>query len=129
MRIKLCSVMVNDQDKAFDFYTRVLGFIARTEIPMGEYRWLTVVSPDAPEEVELVLEPTAFDATKTYQKALFDAGISATAFEVADIDKDYARLRELGVVFRGPPSQAGPTRIAVFEDTCGNLIQIYQAVA
>lgn len=126
MRIKLCSVLVDDQDKALEFYTRRLGFVKKTEIPMGEFRWLTVVSPEGPDDVELVLEPTAFPPAKSYQKALFEAGIAAAAFEVGDIAGEYDRLKKQGVVFRGEPAKAGPVTLALLEDTCGNVIQIYQ---
>ncbi len=126
MRIKLSSITVDDQDNALEFYTAVLGFVAKTDIPMGEHRWLTVVSAQAPDGVELVLEPTAFAPAATYQKELFDAGIPATAFEVADIDAQHDRLTSLGVKFREAPSDAGPVRMAIFEDRCGNLIQLYQ---
>jgi len=126
MKIKLNSVMVADQDKALKFYTEVLGFVKKTEIPMGEHKWLTVVSPEAPDEVELVLEPMGFPPAKTYQKALFEAGIPLTAFHVDDIQKEYERLEKLGVVFSMKPTKMGPATLAVFDDTCGNLIQIYQ---
>lgn len=127
MKIKLSSVLVDDQDKALKFYTEVLGFVKRTEIPMGKFRWLTVVSPDGPDDIELVLEPNENPAAKTYQKAIFEQGIPLTAFAVADIHKEYKRMEGLGVVFRSEPTRMGPTTIAVFDDTCGNLIQLYQA--
>ena len=126
MKIKLNSVMVDDQAKALRFYTVVLGFVPSKDIPMGEYRWLTVVSPDGPADIELVLEPNENPAAKTFQSALFDQGIPLTAFEVTDIHAEYQRLKSLGVVFRSEPTRMGPTTIATFEDTCGNLIQIYQ---
>jgi catechol 2,3-dioxygenase-like lactoylglutathione lyase family enzyme len=126
MKIKLNSVLVDEQDKALAFYTGVLRFVKKHDVPVGEFRWLTVVSPEGPDDVELVLEPSANPAAKTYQKAIFDQGIPLTAFSVDDIQKDYARLSERGVVFRTKPTKAGPVTIAVFEDTCGNLIQIYQ---
>jgi len=126
MRIKLSSVMVDDQGKALKFYTDVLGFAKKNDIPMGKARWLTVVSPLAPEEVELVLEPNSNPASKTFQSALFEQGIPLTAFAVDDIQSEYERMKRLGVVFRSEPSKAGPVTIAVFEDTCGNLIQLYQ---
>ncbi len=127
MKIKLTSVLVDDQSKALAFYTEVLGFVKKNDIPMGDHRWLTVVSPEAPDEVELLLEPTAFAPAKTYQKALFDAGIPLTAFAVADVEGEHDRLVGLGVRFKTGPTPAGPTTIAVFDDTCGNLIQIFQA--
>ena len=127
MRITLTSVMVNDQTKALDFYTRILGFVPKTDIPLGEHRWLTVVSPEAPDGVELLLEPLGFAPARDYQRQLVAAGIPLTMFAVADIDAEVARLTALGVAFQGPPSApgAGP-RIATFDDTCGNLIRIYQ---
>lgn len=126
MRIALCSLLVDDQEKALDFYTHKLGFIKKNDIPAGEFRWLTVVSPEGPGDVELVLEPNANPAAKAYQAALFEQGIPLTAFAVKDIHAEYARLKERGVVFRSEPFAVGPTTIALFEDTCGNLIQIYQ---
>ena len=126
MRIALTSVMVDDQAKALKFYTEVLGFLPKRDIPMGGARWLTVVSPDDPDGVELVLEPLGFPPAKIYQKALFDAGIAATAFAVRDVRAEQDRLKALGVVFSLPPTQMGPTTQAVFEDTCGNRIQIFQ---
>lgn len=127
MKITLCSIMVNDQEKALDFYTRVLGFEKKKDIPMGSARWLTVGAAEGPDDIELVLEPLEFPPAQVFQKALFDAGIPWTAFAVDDVDREFERLAHLGVVFRTNPCQAGPTRIAIFEDTCGNLIQIYDA--
>ena len=121
------SILVSDQQAALRFYTEVLGFIKKTDLPMGEFRWLTVVSPQEPEAAELVLEPNAFPAAATYQRALFQAGIPLTAFAVDAIHQEYERLKEAGVVFRSPPTEMGAVTLAVFEDTCGNLIQIYQA--
>jgi catechol 2,3-dioxygenase-like lactoylglutathione lyase family enzyme len=126
MKIKLNSVMVDDQTKAQKFYTEVLGFVVSKDIPMGEAKWLTVVSPEGPADIELLLEPMGFPPARIYQKALFDAGIPATAFAVDDIQKEYERMKKLGVVFRSEPKKMGPTTVAVFEDTCGNLIQLYQ---
>jgi glyoxylase I family protein len=126
MRIKLTSIMVDDQDKALDFYTRVLGFQKKHEFPVGEYKWLTVVSTEAPQDVELSLEPNANPAGKTFQKAMFDQKIPVAAFEVSDIDKEYKRLRALGAVFVIEPTKMGPVTLAVMSDTCGNLIQLYQ---
>lgn len=127
MKINLTSVIVDDQEKALRFYTEVLGFAKKTEIPAGQYRWLTVVSPDDPDGTELVLEPNANPAAQAYQEALLEQGIPLTAFAVDDVQAEYERLGALGVVFQSQPTPAGPTVIAVFEDTCGNLIQIYQA--
>ena len=126
MQIRLNSVMVDDQQKALAFYTDVLGFVKKEDIPLGEDRWLTVVSPEGPEEVELVLEPIRFDPAKTYQQALFEAGIPLTAFAVEDVPAEFENLVAKGVVFKAEPTDVGATVIAVFEDTCGNLIQIYQ---
>lgn len=126
MRIKLTSLMVDDQDKALRFYTEVLGFRKKHEIPMGPYKWLTVVSPEAPDDTELSLEPNANPAARTFQEAMFSQQIPLAAFEVADIAAEYARLQQHGVVFISEPAQAGPVKIAVFSDTCGNLIQMYQ---
>jgi catechol 2,3-dioxygenase-like lactoylglutathione lyase family enzyme len=126
MRIKLTSVMVEDQDKALTFYTDVLGFKKKHEIPVGQYRWITVVSPEGPGDVELTLEPNANPAAKTFQEAMFAQSIPLAAFEVGDIAAEYARLRAAGVAFTLEPTPMGPVTIAVFSDTCGNLIQIYQ---
>jgi glyoxylase I family protein len=126
VRIKLTSIMVSDQDRALQFYTNILGFRKKHEIPVGEYKWLTVVSPEAPDAVELSLEPNANPAARTFQDAMFSQGIPLAAFEVSDIEAEYARLRAEGVVFTREPTKAGPVTIAVFSDTCGNLIQLYQ---
>jgi predicted enzyme related to lactoylglutathione lyase len=129
MQIKLASVMVDDQEKALRFYTEVLGFTKKEDITMGPYRWLTVSSPEGVEGVELVLEPLAFPPARTYQAALFEAGIPATAFITSDIDAEYRRLAARGVVFRGEPKAMGPVTVVVFEDTCGNLINLAQPSA
>ena len=126
MKIKLTSVIVDDQARALDFYTGILGFIKKRDIPVGKDRWLTVVSPEAPDEVELLLEPAGIPAARTYQQALFAAGIPLTAFEVGDIQAEYERLKSLGVAFRSEPIHMGPTILTILEDTCGNLIQLYQ---
>jgi predicted enzyme related to lactoylglutathione lyase len=126
MQIKFVSVTVDDQEKALEFYTKVLGFTKMADIPMGEYRWLTVVSPDGIEGVELVLEPLAFPPAKVYQKALFDAGIPTTAFTTKDIKTEYEKLQKLGVKFHGEPISQGPITMTTFEDTCGNLIHLVQ---
>jgi catechol 2,3-dioxygenase-like lactoylglutathione lyase family enzyme len=127
MRIKLTSIMVDDQDKALTFYTRVLGFQKKHEFPVGAYKWLTVVSPEGPQDIELSLEPNANPAAKTFQKAMFDQKIPLAAFEVGDLEKEFARLRGLGVVFISEPTKMGPVTLAVMSDTCGNLIQLYQS--
>jgi catechol 2,3-dioxygenase-like lactoylglutathione lyase family enzyme len=124
MRIRLASVYVDDQDKALRFYTDVLGFVKKTEIPFGALRWLTVVSPDDPDGTELVLEPDGHPAVKPFKEALSKDGIPFTSFAVDDVEAEYARLRELDVVFTQPPEERGPAKTAVFDDTCGNLIQI-----
>lgn len=127
MRVKLSSVLVDDQEKALKFYTEVLGFVKKYDIPVGEFRWLTVVSPDDPDGTEVVLEPNQNPAARTYQQALFQQGIPLTAFLVDDIHGEYERMKNLGVTFSQEPTEAGPVTIAIFEDTCGNLIQVYQA--
>jgi glyoxylase I family protein len=127
LKIKLNSVMVDDQDKALKFYTEVLGFAKAQDIPLGHgYRWISVYAPEGHKDVELALEPNANPAGKTFQQALFEQNIPATAFEVDDLEAEYRLLKDLGVVFTMPPTAAGPVRIAVFADTCGNLLQIYQ---
>jgi catechol 2,3-dioxygenase-like lactoylglutathione lyase family enzyme len=126
MRITLSSVYVDDQDKALAFYTGVLGFEKKVEIPMGEYRWLTVVSPQDPDGTQLVLEPDAHPAAKAFKQALFADGIPLTSFAVDDAQAEFERLRALGVRFHKEPTVMGPVTIAVFDDTCGNLIQIHQ---
>lgn len=128
MRIHLTSVFVDDQDQALDFYTRVLGFVKKTEIPLGTARWLTVVSPDAPDGPELVLEPADHPAVKPYRAALVRDGIPAASFAVQNIDQEYGRLKQHGVTFTQEPVTLGPVITAVFDDTCGNLIQIAQLV-
>ncbi len=126
IRLHVTSVMVDDQEKALKFYTSVLGFVKKTDVPAGGARWLTVVPPQGPEDVELLLEPLGFEPARTYQKALFDAGIPFTSFATDDIEKEHARLAALGVVFRTLPTSMGPATIAAFEDTCGNLIQLVE---
>jgi len=126
MQLKFMSVMVQDQEKALAFYTTILGFKKMADIPLGEYRWLTVISPDGVEGAELVLEPMAFPTAREYQKALFSAGIPAIALITHDIKSDYSRLKSLGVVFRGEPVSAGVISNVLFEDTCGNLVNLVQ---
>lgn len=128
MKIKLSSVPVNDHDNALRFYTEVLGFVKKTEIPMGEHRWLTVVSKEEQDGTELLLEPLGFAPAATYQQALFEAGIPYTAFAVDNIGHEFERLTGLGVEFSIPPTAMGPVTIAVLNDTCGNRIQLYQQV-
>lgn len=128
MRIKLTSIFVDDQDKALAFYTDVLGFVKANEIPVGEYRWLTVKSPEG-GDVELSLEPNVNPAAKAFQADLFEQGIPITAFEVDDLDAEHRRLRDRDVEFTMEPTPTGPVSVAIFADTCGNLIQIYQPTA
>jgi catechol 2,3-dioxygenase-like lactoylglutathione lyase family enzyme len=124
MKINVTSVLVDDQDKALRFYTEVLGFVKKTEIPLGEARWLTVVSPEDPAGTELVLEPDAHPAAKPYKQALVDDGIPFTSFAVDDVTAEFERLRKAGVRFTQEPVEMGTVTAAVFDDTCGNLIQI-----
>jgi catechol 2,3-dioxygenase-like lactoylglutathione lyase family enzyme len=124
MKINLTSVLVDDQKKALAFYTDVLGFQEKTNVPMGEHSWLTVVSPDDPDGVELVLEPDAHPAAKPFKDALVADGIPYTSFAVGDVQAEYQRLSAQGVVFTQAPLTMGPVTTAVFDDTCGNLIQI-----
>jgi catechol 2,3-dioxygenase-like lactoylglutathione lyase family enzyme len=128
VKIVMTSVLVDDQEKALRFYTDILGFVKKTEIPMGEYRWLTVVSPDDQGGTELVLEPDAHPAAGPFKRALAEDGIPFTSFAVDDIQAEYERLTAAGVRFTQPPAAMGPVKTAVFDDTCGNLIQIAQKV-
>ena len=124
MRINLASVLVDDQQKALRFYTEVLGFVKKTDVPLGEHSWLTVVSPEAPDGVELVLEPDQHPAARPFKEALVADGIPFTSFAVDDVQKEYERLSALGVRFTQEPTEMGPVTTAVLDDTCGNLIQI-----
>jgi catechol 2,3-dioxygenase-like lactoylglutathione lyase family enzyme len=126
MKIKLSSVYVDDQDKALKFYTEVLGFVKKQDVPLGEFKWLTVVSPEEPDGTELLLEPSDNPIAQTYKKALHEQGIPITAFLVEDVHTEYARMKALGVTFTQEPTTNGPVTLAVLDDTCGNLIQIYQ---
>ncbi len=126
MQIKFVSVLVRDQDDALRFYVNKLGFKKMADIPMGEFRWLTVTSPDGIEGVELVLEPLSFLPAQVYQKALFEAKIPAAAFITKDIDTEYRRLKARGVKFHGEPEKMGMITAVMFEDTCGNLINLVQ---
>jgi catechol 2,3-dioxygenase-like lactoylglutathione lyase family enzyme len=128
MQIRLSSILVDNQEKALKFYTEILGFVKKFDIPLGEYRWLTVVSPEGSEDMELVLEPMGFPPARVYQKALFDAGIPLTALFSSDIEKDYQRLKTQGVIFRSEPMNMGSIMSVLFEDTCGNLINLVQPV-
>lgn len=124
MRIAITSVFVDDQAAAQAFYTDILGFVTKVDEPIGEHRWLTVVAPDDPEGVELLLEPAAHPAVGPYRDALLADGIPATQFRVDDVQAEYERLRNLGVRFTQTPAAMGPVTTAVFDDSCGNLIQI-----
>jgi catechol 2,3-dioxygenase-like lactoylglutathione lyase family enzyme len=128
MKIKLTSVSIDDYDKALKFYTEVLGFLPKRDIPLGDgARWITVVSPEEPEGVELLLEPNAsYPAMKALKESLMKDGMPFTAFQVNDIQSEYERMQTLGVEFTMEPTNMGMTTAAVFNDTCGNLIQIYQ---
>ncbi|MEU4311111.1 VOC family protein [Nocardia sp. NPDC024068] len=126
MRINLTSVWVDDQARALGFYTEKLGFVKKTDVPAGEYRWLTVVSPENPTGVELLLEPDGHPAAKPLKSALVADGIPFTSFAVDDVHAEYERLQAAGVLFTQPPVDHGPVTTAVLDDTCGNLIQIAQ---
>jgi catechol 2,3-dioxygenase-like lactoylglutathione lyase family enzyme len=126
MKLVVTNVYVDDQDKALRFYTNVLGFVKKTEIPMGEARWLTVVAPDDPDGTELLLEPDGHPAAGPFKRALVEDGIPFTSFAVKDVQAEYERLRSAGVHFTQPPVDMGPVTTAVLDDTCGNLIQIAQ---
>lgn len=128
MKVRLLSIMVDDQEKAVQFYTTVLGFVKKQDIPMGEHRWLTVVSPEEQEGTEVVLEPMAFAPARVYQAELFKAGIPVTGFEVGDVQSEYDRLLAAGVKFSMAPTLMGTVTLAVFEDTCGNRLQIFQVM-
>ncbi|MFE6228990.1 MULTISPECIES: VOC family protein [unclassified Streptomyces] len=124
MRINLASVFVDDQDKALRFYTDVLGFVLKHDVPIGADRWITVVSPEALDGTELVLEPSGHPAVPPYKQALVADGIPATSFAVDDVRAEHTRLTALGVRFTQPPVEMGPVTTAVLDDTCGNLIQL-----
>ena len=126
MKIVVTSVLVDDQEKALQFYTQVLGFTKKEDVPMGPFRWLTVVSPDDASGVELVLEPDQHPAAGPFKRALVEDGIPFTSFGVNDVQAEFERLTALGVRFTQPPTALGPVTTAVFDDTCGNLIQIAQ---
>ena len=126
MKITLTSIMVDDQEKALRFYTEVLGFRKKLDLPAGEYRWITLTSPEGHADVELALEPNANPAGKTFQKAMFEQGIPITSFESKDVVAEAERLAAAGVAFTKQPTRMGPVTIAVFADTCGNLIQMHQ---
>jgi catechol 2,3-dioxygenase-like lactoylglutathione lyase family enzyme len=124
MRIHLTSIYVDDQDKALSFYTEILGFAKRDDFPVGDYRWITLVSREDANGTQLLLEPDAHPAVKPFKDALVDDGIPFTSFAVQSVEAEYERLSELGVRFTQEPSNLGPATTAVFDDTCGNLIAI-----
>ena|SRR6266545_982055 len=126
MRIKLTSIFVENQANALKFYTEILGFVKKRDLPAGKFRWLTVVSPEGPADIELLLEPNDNPAAKAYQRAILGAGIPAMSFAVDDIHKEYERIKKQGVRFTSEPAKVGPATVAEFDDTCGNLIQLYQ---
>ncbi|GGC95657.1 hypothetical protein GCM10007216_28010 [Thalassobacillus devorans] len=127
MRIYITSVFVKDQAKALQFYTEVLGFEKKMDLPAGDFRWLTVVSPEDAGGIDLLLEPNHHPAAKQYQESIYRDGIPATSFAVDDIDTEYERLASLGVRFQTKPTNMGGSMVAVFDDTCGNMIQLVQA--
>lgn len=126
MKIKMTSIFVDNQDKALTFYTEILGFVKKTDMPAGDFKWLTVVSPEEPDSIELLLEPNDNPAAETYQKAIYEEGIPITSFVVGNVQEEYNRLKNLDVNFTAEPTEVGPVIFAVFDDTCGNLIQISQ---
>lgn len=126
MKIRVTSIFVDDQDKALAFYTEKLGFVKKQDVPLGEFKWLTVVSAEEPDGVELLLEPNDNPAASTFQRAIFQQGIPVAMFNVDDIQAEYERLKALGVRFTMEPTKNGPVTIAAFDDTCGNLIQMVQ---
>lgn len=128
LKIKLISILVDDQEKALGFYTEILGFLKQQDIPLEKHRWLTVVPPYS-DEIEIVLEPAAIGFAKTYQRSLYDAGIPITAFATDDIELEYERLSKHGVEFKTKPHRAGAVSTAVFDDTCGNYVQVFQVHA
>lgn len=126
LKIILTSVFVDNQDEALKFYTETLGFIKKQDVPLGEFKWLTVVSPEAQDGVELLLEPSNNPVAKAFKKGLVEQGIPAASFGVTDMNAEYERLKALGVTFTMVPTEMGPVKIAVLDDTCGNLIQLMQ---
>ena len=128
MKITITSVPVKDQEQALKFYTEVLGFVKKTDVPLGEHRWLTVVSPEEQDGVELLLEPMAFQPAQVYQQALYEAGIPWTSFSVDNVDKEFERLTALNVRFTMKPTEMGTVKLAVLDDTCGNNIQMAQLI-
>ena len=129
MKINLTSIPVQDQEKALSFYTEKLGFVKKEDVPMGEHRWLTVISPEGADGVELLLEPLGFEPAKDFYKALYEAGIPVTSFESNDLDSEVRRLKGLGVAFRGDTQDMGNVKVVIFDDTCGNLVCLTQRIA
>ncbi|MBE0644175.1 MAG: VOC family protein [Bacteroidetes bacterium] len=129
MKITLTSIPVRDQAAALTFYTEKLGFVKKADIPMGEHRWLTVISPQGAEGVELLLEPLGFPPAKEYYKALYEASIPVAQFDTDDLDSEVERMKESGVVFRGEPVEMDGVRFVIFDDTCGNLVCLTQNVS
>jgi predicted enzyme related to lactoylglutathione lyase len=127
MKFRLMSVFVDDQEKALAFYTDVLGFVKKQDVPVGQFKWLTVASPEEPNGVELLLEPNDNPAASAFQQAIFQQGIAAASFFVEDIRAEFERMKGRGVRFTMEPTSMGPTTVAIFDDTCGNLIQLVQA--
>ena len=128
MRISLTSVFVNDQDEALRFYTEVLGFVKKHDFPVGEFKWVTVVSPEGPDDIELLLEPNDNPVASTYQQGIYEQGIAAASFATQDIQAEFERMSQLGVRFTMEPTTAGEIIQAILDDTCGNLIHLYQVV-
>ena len=128
MRISLTSLHVNDQDQALRFYTEILGFVKKQDFPVGEFKWITVVSPEGPDDIELFLSPNDNPIAQVYQAGLFEQGIPAASFAVDDIHEEHERLSKLGVVFPMGPTPAGPVVNAILDDTCGNLVMLYQVL-
>ncbi|WKD48371.1 VOC family protein [Microbulbifer spongiae] len=126
MKIYVTSVFVDDQEKALNFYTEILGFEKKQDLPLGEYRWLTVVSKDDPKGTELLLEPSAHSAVPPFKQALLEDGIPFASFQVADLDSEFKRLSNSGVTFIQEPMEAGDVKMAILNDTCGNLIQLVE---
>jgi catechol 2,3-dioxygenase-like lactoylglutathione lyase family enzyme len=128
MKINITSVPVKNQDQALKFYTEILGFVKKTDVPLGEHKWLTVVSPQEEDGVELLLEPMGFPPARVYQQALYEAGIPWTSFSVDNLDREFERLTALNVQFTMKPTEMGTVKIAVLDDTCGNNIQLAQLI-
>jgi predicted enzyme related to lactoylglutathione lyase len=127
MKIRLTSVLVDDQESALNFYTKTLGFEKKQDFLVGQFRWLTVVSPEEPDGTELLLEPSDNAAARSFKESMFDQGIAAASFEVDDIQSEFERLQGSGVQFRMEPTKVGTTTVALFEDTCGNILKVYRA--